>query len=45
VYLTAQGDGLSRKERMMRQLGLRPVTDEELAEEVQQLQDDFDDDD
>jgi hypothetical protein len=30
---------------MMRQLRLRPVTDEELAEEVQQLQDDFDDDD
>jgi hypothetical protein len=29
----------------MRQLRLRPVTDEELAEEVQQLQDDFDDDD
>lgn len=29
----------------MRQLGLRPVTDEQLAEEVQQLQDDFEDDD
>jgi hypothetical protein len=30
---------------MMRQLGLKDLTAEELAQEVQQLQDDWDDDD
>lgn len=40
-----QHAGLSRKERMMRQLGLKDLTAEELAQEVQQLQDDWDDDD
>lgn len=40
-----QHGGLSRKERMMRQLGLKDLTAEELAQEVQQLQDDWDDDD
>lgn len=42
----AGGDAsLSRKERMMRQLGLASKTEQELAEEVAQLQDDWDDDD
>lgn len=36
---------MSRKERMMRQLGLKSRTDEELAEDLQMLQDDMDDDD
>lgn len=36
---------MSRKERMMRQLGLRTLTDAELADEVAQLQDSSDDDD
>jgi hypothetical protein len=39
------GDTMSRKERMMRQLGLKSRTDEELAEDLQMLQDDMDDDD
>lgn len=45
LVVQTQGEGLSRKERMMRALGLNTKTDAELAEEVQQLQDDFDDDD
>jgi hypothetical protein len=43
--LWLQHGGLSRKERMMRQLGLKEQTAEELAQEVQQLQDDWEDDD